>query len=64
MSYFPDTSKNDLVSAINRYKEIEAWKKNTSISEADYTRLEEIMIAAGELKTSEHVPYDKLFITD
>lgn len=64
VSYFPDTSKNDLISAIDRYKKIEAWKKNTSISEADYTRLEEIMTASGELKSSEHVPYDKLFITD
>ncbi len=64
MSYFPDTSKNDLISAINRYKKINAWKENIKISEQDYTRLEEIMKASGELKDEERVSYDKLFITD
>lgn len=64
MSYFPETSKNDLISAINRYKEINAWKENIYISESDYTRLEEIMGASGELNPANHVSYDKLFITD
>lgn len=64
ISYFPDTSKKDLISAIERYKSIGAWKENISITEEDYSRLEDIMISSGELEEDKRVSYDKLFITD
>ena len=64
IGYFPDTSKKDLISAIERYKSIGAWKENISITEEDYSRLEDIMISSGELEEDKRVSYDKLFITD
>lgn len=64
IDFFPDTSLDDLTSAVERYKSIGAWKDNTNISKSDYERLEEIMNAAGELDKDEYVDYKELFIND
>ena len=60
LNYFPDTSLSDLTNIVKRYKEINAWSKDTIISEADFNHIEEIMEAAGELDRK--APYDKLVI--
>ena len=61
MDYFPDTSLNDMIKIVSRYKQGEAWKKDISISEKEWKHIEEIIIAAGEL--DDYVDYDKLIYT-
>ena len=60
LSYFPDTSLNDLTNIIKNYRSIDAWFDTTTISEKDFVHIEEIMEAAGELET--RVPYSKLVL--
>ena len=50
LKYFPDTSLNDLVKIIDRYKSIDSWFKDTKIKEEDFNHIEQIMDEAGELK--------------
>lgn len=61
IDYFPDTSMNDLVTIVNRYKESDSWYKTTYIEESDFEHVQEIMEAAGTLETK--APYDKLVET-
>lgn len=60
-NYFPDTSMNDLVKIIKRYRDNDSWFKTTEITEEDYKHIEEIVKSAGEL--TESAPYDKLVTT-
>lgn len=60
-SYFPDTSYNDLVSIVKRYKDGDAWKENINISEQEWDHIQDIVMAAGELK--EKAPYKDLIYT-
>ncbi len=46
---FPDTDIDVLTTVVERYKSIGAWSDSTALTEADLTRLEDIMTAAGEL---------------
>ena len=61
-SYFPDTSMNDLIKIVKRYRENDSWFKTTEITEQDYKHIEEIIESAGEL--TEKAPYDKLVTTE
>ena len=56
--FFPDTELDMLESAIQSYKNIDAWNDTPVLSEASFNRLQEVMIEAGEL--NEKVPYDKI----
>lgn len=58
LSFFPDTSLNDLTEVIKRYKEIDAWPETTTFTEESFNHLQDIMIASGEL--DEKVSYDEL----
>lgn len=57
-SFFPDTDINLLTTAIQSYKDIEAWKDSPILKEEDFNRLQEVMSMAGELE--ENAPYDKI----
>lgn len=57
-SFFPDTSVDVLETAIQSYKDIDAWNDTPILTEDSFERLEEVMIEAGELKNK--VPYDKI----
>lgn len=57
-SYFPDTSKNDLVKIIKRYRDNDSWFKTTYITEEDFNHIQEIMKSAGELTS--FAPYNNL----
>ena len=57
-SFFPDTDINDLTTMVKRYKEADAWRETTKVNKEEWTHIEDIMIAASELK--EYAPYDKL----
>ena len=58
LSFFPDTSLNDLVKVVDRYKNQDTWPKTTSFTEESFNRLQDIMINAGHLDTK--VPYNDL----
>lgn len=61
IDYFPDTSMNDLVTIVAEYKDGDAWKKNITINENEWKRIQDIIISAGELEG--YVPYDDLIYT-
>lgn len=58
---FPDTSKNDLIGVIKRYRSIEAWPKTTTFSKESFDHLQTIMMSSNEL--DEKVPFEKLIYT-
>lgn len=58
LSFFPNTSLNDLTEVVGRYREIDAWPTTTSFTEESFNHLQDIMIDAGELE--EKVPYSEL----
>jgi len=49
LSFFPDTSLNDLVKVIDRYKKQDTWPNTTSFSEESFNHLQDIMINANHL---------------
>ena len=57
---FPDTSINDLISIVDRYKKADSWLSTTFISEKSFQNLEDIMIESNQLE--EYVPYEDLII--
>lgn len=56
--FFPDTSIEMLTTAIQIYKDIEAWNETSVLEEESFNRLQEVMTMAGELENQ--VPYDKI----
>lgn len=61
IDYFPDISKNDLTTIVQRYMDIDSWFDTTYIKEKDFNHIQEIMENSGELKV--RAPYDKLVDT-
>lgn len=58
LDYFPDISKNDLVTIIDRYKGIDSWFTTTYITEENFNHIQEIAENAGQL--DKRAPFDKL----
>lgn len=58
LSFFPDTSLNDLTKVVERYKKQDTWPKTTEFVEDSFNHLQDIMISSRELK--EKVPYKDL----
>lgn len=57
-SFFPDTDIESLATAVQSYKDIEAWNDTPVLTQESFERLEEVMIMAGELE--ENAPYDEI----
>ena len=57
-SFFPDTDIELLTSAIQSYKDIDAWNDTPVLKEESFNRLQEVMTQAGELE--QNAPYDKI----
>ena len=57
---FPDTSKNDLIKIIDRYKNNDSWLETPYISEESFKNLEDIMIKSNQIK--EYVNFKDLII--
>ncbi|MHC1749050.1 MAG: ABC transporter substrate-binding protein [Cellulosilyticaceae bacterium] len=55
---FKEISKEDLVTVINRYKEIDAWCEEPVLKQESLTRLMDVMELAGELTS--RPPYEKI----
>ena len=49
-SFFPDTDLDMLETAIQSYKDIDAWNDTPVLTKESFERLEEVMITAGELE--------------
>ena len=63
VDFFPDTSLNDLVGVVERYRSVEAWPTTTEFSSESFYHLQEIMKASGELEDT--VKYeDLIYIKD
>lgn len=58
LKQFPDSSLNDLESAIKRYRENDTWPTTTNFSEESFDHLQDIMIDYGEI--DKKVDYKKL----
>ena len=58
LSYFPDTSLNDLTEIVKRYKDADSWYKTTYINKDDFNHIQTIVENAGEL--TKRAPYNKL----
>lgn len=57
---FPDSSLNDVISIVKRYKEADSWLNDTTITQDSYENLEDIMIDNNLLDT--YVDFNKLVI--
>lgn len=57
-SFFPSTDIETLTSAIQSYKDIDAWNENPVLEEEAFNRLQEVMTQAGEL--TKKAPYVKI----
>lgn len=56
--FFPDTDLEMLETAIQSYKDIDAWNDTPILTKESFERLEEVMMEAGELE--KQVPYEEL----
>lgn len=61
LEFFPDTSLDDLIGVVKRYKSINAWPTTTEFSEESFYHLQDIMKLANELDKT--VSYDDLIYT-
>ena len=57
---FPDSSLNDVIKIVKRYKDVDTWLDNTTITQDSYENLEDIMIDNDLLDN--YVDFDKLVI--
>ena len=61
INQFPDLTINELSKMIKRYKDNDAWMKDTYFTKESFDHLQDIMISAGEL--DKKVPYKDLVNT-
>lgn len=47
IDFFPDTSMNDLIKIVKRYKDGNAWKENITINEEEFKHIQDIMKASN-----------------
>ena len=57
-NFFPDTELDLLETAIQKYKDIDAWNETPVLKQEAFDRLQEVMTMAGELEKK--APYDKI----
>lgn len=62
IDFFPDTSMNDLIKIVKRYKEGNAWKENITINNEEFKHIQDIMKVSNELDN--YVEYDKLIFNE
>lgn len=58
MNQFPDTSYNDIKSAVESYKKNDTWPKNTTFTKESFDHMQDIVIEAGFL--NKEVSYNDL----
>ncbi len=50
VSYFEGTSEASIAASVQRYRDIDAWRTNLTMTEASFNRLQDIIEEAGELE--------------
>ena len=60
LDFFPDTSSDDLTSAVDAYKSVNTWPDNTTFTEESFNHLQEIIIEANQLNEKDKVNYKDL----
>lgn len=61
LSFFPDTSLNDLTGVVERYKSQDTWPRTTNFTKDSFDHLQKIMMASGAIDTI--VDYNSLIYT-
>lgn len=61
-SFFPDTDIELLETAIQSYKDIDAWSETPVLKQESFDKLQEVISEAGELTVK--APYDKIVNND
>ena len=61
LSFFPDTSLNDLTDVVERYKSQDTWPKTTNFTKDSFAHLQKIMMASGAIDAT--VDYNSLIYT-
>lgn len=56
--FFPDTDMDLLVTAIQSYKDIDAWNETPVLKEESFNKLQDVMSETGEL--TKKAPHDKI----
>lgn len=56
--FFPDTDLDLLATAIQSYKDIDAWNETPVLKQESFDKLQDVMSLAGEL--TQKAPYDKI----
>lgn len=59
---FPDTSIDDIETAIRRYREIDAWPTTTNFSKESFNHLQDIMLDYGAI--DKKVSYEQLIYNE
>ena len=59
---FPETSLENIIAIIERYKAQDTWKNDLIFEKSSFELLQNILEEAGELNT--RVPYEKLVTTE
>lgn len=49
LSYFEGTSETSIAASVQRYRDVDAWRTNLTMTEASFNRLQDIIENAGEL---------------
>lgn len=60
--FFTEMKEEDLITVVQRYKDIDAWCENPLLKEDSLNRLMEVMELAGEL--DKRAPYEKIVTTE
>lgn len=58
---FPDSDVELLTTVVQRYKDIDSWKADPVLEQADFDKLQTVMESAGEL--SQRAPYEEVVNT-
>lgn len=58
MNFFPGTEKDLIKTAVQSYKDIDAWNETPVLKQDSFNRLQEVMTMAGELQNK--APYEKI----
>ena len=58
MNFFPGTEKDLIKTAVQSYKDIDAWNETPVLKQESFNRLQDVMTIAGELQNK--APYEKI----
>ena len=58
MDFFPGTEKDLIKTAVQSYKDIDAWNETPVLKQDSFDRLQDVMTMAGELQNK--APYEKI----